>query len=121
MSIKTYLRSLLEAFLGSKKAWVSSQAAPIYASVVFSTMLSSGYRGVAPSDGIVAIRLQHSSGTPFVDIEVNGVRYTEIQWTYGSASCFLPVRKGDIYYINCASTVTFDAQNVRFVPTVGSA
>lgn len=122
MSIKTYLRSLLEAFLGSKKAWVSNQAFSQPDGKI-NISISSGNQTqyTAPTDGVVSCAIANTDRTLCaVRLTSDAGEQISCQNNSGAAaSTCIPIRKGSTLTIHPLkfSTLYF----CYFYPSVGSA
>lgn len=120
--LKALFRRLLEAFLGSKKAWASNQSFPQPGGRI-NISISSGkeIHYTAPTDGIVSCAIADSNPT-LCAIRLTSDAGEQISCQNNSgaaASAFLSVRKG--------STVTLHPLRFSvlyfcyFFPSVGSA
>ena len=120
--LKALLRSLLEAFLGSKKAWVSNQAFSQPGGRI-NISISSGKEThyTAPTDGVVSCAIADSSNPTLCAVRLTSDAGEQISCQNNSgaaASVFLSVRKGSTVTIHPLrfSTLYF----CYFFPSVGS-
>lgn len=120
--LKALLRSLLEAFLGSKKAWASNQSFG-QPSGKIAISITSGVISTytAPVDGVISCAIANTDRTLCaVRLTTDSGEQISCQNNSGaSASACVPVRKGgsvEIHPLNF-STLYF----CNFYPSVGSA
>lgn len=114
MSIKTYLRTLLESVFTSKKEWTGEQAGFSLNSVV-ELPLSATQEYTPPSDGYFSVR-GHKNGT--VWFVGNNSRWEEKASESGSyRGLWLPVKKGLKVSYNSTGVVI---EECKFFPIEGA-
>lgn len=121
MSLKSYLREMESAHLGSKKAWVAHQSAPspTRISITVPNAALDWTTYTPPSDGYITVM-------PFdmcrFDIRATCVASNWVQdkgWRAGT----VPVRRGETVEIKIFSSVVTDAallNRVYFIPSIAN-
>ena len=117
------LRALLEAFIGSKKEWISNQGAPDSRYLDWGApQLGSTRVYTAPSDGEVVCRVVGATKCTTIQIETPSNRLLLCADCIQNAmysGYSIPVKKGDSIhaFVRCE---TLGGSNIIFIPTVGS-
>lgn len=123
-----YLRSLLEAFLNSKRSWIGGRGLPSsskisYAPVVASPSNDAWGNLIAPDNGYFIINI-NNSGSEFLDLKNDTANVNSCVASFGAgiASVYIPVAQGHFvsYHIYNSDGSTSGVE-VFFVKNLGSA
>lgn len=123
--LKKYLQALLEAFLGSKKEWITKQVSPNHSSIEIPLSINSSASFVAPSDGWIHVESRGYDPTNkgcWVNIVTNASngawRSSASMFTDGEACAQQSfARKGDSHTIWASGA---EVVVCHFIPSVGS-
>ena len=114
MSIKTYLRTLLESVFTSKKEWIGEQAGFSLSGAV-KLALSASQEYTPPSDGYFAVRGHKDGVVWFVG---NNSQWEEKTSESGSyLGLWLPVKKGVTVSYNSSGVIIDEC---KFIPIEGA-